>query len=104
MKIFFSIAAIRGWVIFSGDAVNAYDQTATPEGEIQYMVVDQHMIDWWLEKHGVRLSLDMVSRINMALQRHPRDGQWWAYKILQHLKDIGFRPLQNEACLYIGKY
>jgi hypothetical protein len=25
-------------------------------------------------------------------------------KIIQHLKDIGFRPLRHEACLYIGKF
>jgi hypothetical protein len=104
MKIFFAIIVIRGWIIISGDVVNAYAQTAMPDGEVQYMAVDQQMIDWWLEKHGVRLSLDMVRRINMALQGHPRAGQWWADKILQHLKFIGFHPLRHEACLYIGKY
>jgi hypothetical protein len=62
-------------VIVSGDAVNAYAQTAIPKGEIQYMTVNPHMIDWWLEKNGVRLSMDMVCRINMALQGHPRAGQ-----------------------------
>jgi hypothetical protein len=104
MKIFFVFVVIRGWVIISGDVVNAYAQTAMPEGEFQYMAIDQQMIDWWFEKHGTRLTLDMVSRINMALQGHPRAGQWWADKILQHLKDIGFRPLRHKACLYIGKF
>jgi hypothetical protein len=91
-------------VIISGDVVNAYAQTAMPEGEVQYMAVDQQMIDWWFEKHGTRLTLDMVFRINMALQGHPRAGQWWEDKILQNLTDIGFRPLHHEACLYIGKF
>jgi hypothetical protein len=32
MKIFFAYAVIHGWVIVSGDAVNAYAQTVMPEG------------------------------------------------------------------------
>jgi hypothetical protein len=103
MKIFFAFVVIRGWVIVSGGVVNAYAQTAMPEGEVQYMEIYQQMINWWFEKHGTRLTLDMVSRINMALQGHPRAGQWWEDKILQHLMDIGFRPLRHEVCLYIGK-
>jgi hypothetical protein len=95
---------IRGWLIVNGDVVNAYFQTAIPKYEFPYMAVDQHIIDWWLGKHDIRLSLDMVCRINMALLGHPCAGQWWVDKILQHLKDIGFRPLCHEACLYIGKY
>jgi hypothetical protein len=75
-----------------------------PKGEVQYMVIDAQMIDWCLEKHGVRLPLDMKSHINMALQGHPRAGQWWEDKIMQHLKDIGFCPLRHEECLYIGKF
>jgi hypothetical protein len=55
MGIFFAYAVIRGWVIVSGDVVNAYAQTAIPEGEIQYMASNPHMIDWWLEKHGIIL-------------------------------------------------
>jgi hypothetical protein len=52
MKILFAIIVIRGWIIISGDVVNAYAQTAMPDGEVQYMAVDQQMIYWWLEKHG----------------------------------------------------
>jgi hypothetical protein len=63
MKIFFTYAVIRGWVIVSGDVVNAYAQTAIPNDEVQYMAVGQQMIDWWLEKH------------DMALQVHPHAGQ-----------------------------
>jgi hypothetical protein len=63
------------------------------------MAIDQRMIDWWFEKHGTRLTLDMVSHINMALQGNPRAGKWRADKILQHLTDIGFRPLRHKACL-----
>jgi hypothetical protein len=104
MEIFFAYAMIREWVIVSGDVVKAYAQTDMPKGEVQYMAVNQHMIDWWLEKHGIRLSLDMVCRINMNLQGHPCAGQWWTEKILQHLKAIGFCPLRHKVRLYINKY
>jgi hypothetical protein len=104
MNIFFAYAVIHGWVIVIGDVVNEYAQTAMPKGEVQYMAIDAQMIDWWLEKHGFRLSLDMVSHINTALQGNPHAGQWCADKIMQHLKDIGFRPLRHKVCLYIGKF
>jgi hypothetical protein len=104
MKIFFAYAAIRGWVTVSGDVMNAYAQTTIPKDFVQHMKVNQQMIDWWLEKHGIILLLEMVCCINMALQGHPHAGKWWAVKIMQHLKDIGFRPLRHVACMYIGKY
>jgi hypothetical protein len=35
---------------------------------------------------------------------HAAAGKWWADKILQHLKGIGFHPLRHEAYLYIHKF
>jgi hypothetical protein len=89
MKIFFAYAVIHGWVIISGGVVNAYAQTAMPEGEVQYMAVDPKMIYWWLENQGTRLSLDMICRINMALQGHPCAGQWWANKLYSTSRTSG---------------
>jgi hypothetical protein len=40
MNIFFAIIVIRGWILISGDVVNAYAQTAMPDGEVQNMAVD----------------------------------------------------------------
>jgi hypothetical protein len=55
MKIFFAYVIIKGWVILSGDAVNAYAQTFIPKDVEQYVVFDQHMKDWWKDKYGTEI-------------------------------------------------
>jgi hypothetical protein len=73
--IFFVHAVIRGWVIVIRDVVNAYAQTVMPKDELQYMSVDQQMMDWLLERYVIRLPLDIFCCINMSLEGHPCAGK-----------------------------
>jgi hypothetical protein len=62
------------------------------------------MKEWWKDKYGLDIEVGMVRQILKALQDHPNADQWWADKIEQHLLDLGFKPLRQEPCLYLGKY
>jgi hypothetical protein len=71
MNIFFAYIVIKGWLVISGDAVNAYAQVLVPKDVTKYVVVDQHMKDWWNDKYGMDITVGLDRHIMKALQGHP---------------------------------
>jgi hypothetical protein len=104
MKILFVFLRIRNWITLGADAINAYTQASILEDGPQYIAVDQHMVDWWWNTHKEFITTDMMMRIRMALQGHPRAGQLWGDKVEGNLADLGFVRLKHEQCLYLGQY
>jgi hypothetical protein len=104
MKTFLAFLAIRSWIALGTDAINVYAQASIPEDEPQYIAVDQQMVDWWWGMYKETITTDMVMRILMAVQGHPRAGQLWGDNVEGYLGDLGFVPLEHEQFMYLGKY
>jgi hypothetical protein len=77
LRMSVAIAAILGFLIEDGDAVNAYAHT-NAEGPTIYLVVDEVFQSWYQACFSVTLPLGYCVPLLKAMQGHPEAGNWWS--------------------------
>jgi hypothetical protein len=101
MRIFWATVAIKNWVAFGADAVNAFAQSPPPS-EPTYVRIDPQMREWLQEQRGIKVDDGDVRPVLCALQGHPESGSLWADKVEAYLlKDLRFTSTVHEPCLYV---
>ena len=103
MRIFTAICAHKNYLIRDGDATNAFAQAAPPT-EPTFVRVDHQYQNWYRERHGKHVDLDMLLPVQHALQGHPESGRLWQEKIDPALAKLGFVNSKVAPCLYRGDF
>ena len=97
-RIFWSISAAKGHIVFGADASNAFAEVPPPKAPLS-MIVDQQYRDWYRHTKNVIILEGYDIKVNRALQGHPESLRLWATLINKHITALGFKPCFHEPCL-----
>jgi hypothetical protein len=67
-----------------------------------FVIIDDQYADWYLSRHGIALSRDMVLPVQHALQGHPESGALWEKFVNSVIARHGFTSTTHERSLYQG--
>lgn len=67
------------YILFSADAINAYVQSG-PLSKPCFLVVDEVVWDWYLERQKISLKLGMLIEVLSSIQGHYEAGPNWQRK------------------------
>ena len=87
---FLALAAQQNFLLFGGDAKDAFAHSPAPEVPT-YMTIDNQYYDWYFHKFNKRLDRSRVLPVLRALQGHPESGKLWE----RHINDILLGPALN---------
>jgi hypothetical protein len=103
MRMFFALCAHEGFIALKVDATNAYANSPPPD-QPTFVYIDDQYADWYLARHGVAVSQDMVLPVQHALQGHPESGALWEKFVNTVIARHGFTATTHERSLYHGTY
>ena len=103
MRLFFALCAHEGFTSLKVDATNAYANSPPPD-QPTFVVIDDQYADWYLARHGVAISRNMVLPVQHALQGHPESGALWEKLVNSVIARHGFKSTTHERSLYQGIY
>ena len=66
-RIFLSISAAKGRIVFGADGYNAFPDILPPKDSL-YIIVDQQYHDWYRHTNNMSLPEDYGIKVNRALQ------------------------------------
>ena len=98
-RIFWSLAATLGKLVFGSDASNAFGEAPAPKAPL-FLRVDDAYRDWYEYKTGKRIPPSSYVRVKHAIQGHPESPRLWQEHIDKILRKLGFQPTTQEPCLY----
>jgi hypothetical protein len=104
MKLFFALAAAKGFVIFIADTTNAYQQSPPPMTKC-FLCIDDAYRSWHRKRFGTDIDPDTyVIPLECALQGHPEAGALWEKMIVSILEgdELKFKSTTHELNLYRG--
>ena len=103
MPLFFALCAHEGFISLKVDATNAYANSPPPD-QPKFVYIDDQYADWYLARHGIALSRNMVLPVQHALQGHPESGALWEKFVKSVIARHGFRAMVHEQSLYQGTF
>ena len=71
-----AITAKQNFLVFSGDAKNAFAHSPAPKVP-KFMVIDNQYYEWYFHRFGKKLDQSRVLPILRALQGHPESSKFW---------------------------
>ena len=98
-RLFFALAANMSYLVYGGDAQDAYAHSPPP-AEPTYVAIDDAYADWYENKYGKKIDRSLVLPVLHALQGHPESGRLWEEHINPILESIGFRHTTHDRCIY----
>ncbi len=101
MRLFFALCAHEGFIGLKVDATNAY-ANSPPPNQLTFVIIDDQYANWYLSRHGIALSRDMVLPVQHALQGHPESGALWEKFVNSVIARHGFTSTTHERNLYQG--
>ncbi|KAI2491255.1 hypothetical protein MHU86_23307 [Fragilaria crotonensis] len=99
----FRPVCFRGYISLKVDATNAYANSPPPE-QPTFVFIDDQYADWYLARHGIPVSRDMVLPVQHALQGHPESGALWEKFVNSVIARHGFTSTVHERSLYQGTF
>ncbi|KAI2490163.1 hypothetical protein MHU86_24414 [Fragilaria crotonensis] len=93
----------EGFIGLKVDATNAYANSPPPD-QPTFVYIDDQYADWYMARHGVAVSRDMVLPVQHALQGHPESGALWERFVNRVIARHGFKSTTHERSLYQGVY
>jgi hypothetical protein len=103
MRKLFALCVHEGFISLKIDATNAYANLPPPDHPT-YMFVDNQYAKWYLHRHGIAVSCDMVLPVQHALQGHPKSGALWKEFVNTVIARHGFKSTSHESTLSHGTY
>ena len=98
-RIFWSISAAKGRIVFGADGYNAFAETLPPKDPL-YIIVDQQYHDWYRHTNNMSIPEDYGIKVNRALQGHPEYPRVLATLINKHITALDFKPCFHEPYVY----
>ena len=92
-KIVFALAAIYKWSIHKIDMKSAFTQ-----GNIHDIIYIRQPIGFEDKNHP-----NWVLKLNRALYGLKQSANIWFNTLDPKLKELGFKPLMSDPCLYLNK-
>ena len=85
-RLFFAlITTLKGYLIYGGDAKDAYAHSPPPSIPT-FVFIDDQYAEWYEWKFGVKLDRKKVLPVQHALQGHPESGKLWERTINKVLR------------------
>ena len=100
-RLFFSLASACNFLVFGGDAQDAFAHSPPPEHPT-FISLDNAYIEWYKERFGVDLDRSLVLPVLHAHQGHPESGRLWEQHIDKILAspELGFRSTTHARNIY----
>jgi hypothetical protein len=104
-RLFFALCALLGFVVYGGDAKDAFAHSPPPNIPT-FVAIDDAYFEWFLLRFGIRLNRDYVLPVCHALQGHPESGRLWEAHINAILSSpsFGFRSTTHDRSIYSGSF
>ena len=99
MRMFFALWAHEGFILLKVDATNA----PPPDQPAFVYIHDQYAV-WYLARHGVAVSRDMVLPAQHALQGHQESEALWEKFDNTVIAQHGFKATSHKQSIYQGIY
>ena len=95
------LAAEQNFLLFGGDAKDAFAHSLAPEVPT-FMMIDKQCYEWYLHKFGKKLDKSRVLPVLRALQGHPESGKLWERHINNILMspDLNFKHTTYDRTIY----
>lgn len=105
-RLFLSLAAKENFLIYGGDAKDAYAHSPASDKLKTFVKVDDAFCEWYKDKYSVDLDQRLVLSVQKALQRHQEAGFLWERRINEILcgPRLNFKPTTHERNIYSGEF
>ncbi len=98
-RLFMALAAALCYLIFGGDARDAYAHS--PGSLIKtFLTIDDQYVEWYFERFGITLDKSLVLPINNAMQGNPEASRLWENHANSILTDLGFTSTTHDRAIY----
>jgi hypothetical protein len=87
LRLFLSLAASLGMIVYFLDATNAYANSPAPKTPT-FVYIDANYAAWYAARFSVKLDTSMVLPVQHALQGHPEAGAPWEAHIYIYIYKI----------------
>ena len=87
---FLALAAEKNFLLFGGDAKDAFTHSPAPEVPT-YIMINNQYYEWYFHSFKKRLDKSRVLSVLRALQGHPESGKLWE----RHINNILMSPTFN---------
>ena len=101
-RLFFAlITTLKGYLIYGGDAKDAYAHSPPPSVPT-FVSIDDQYADWYEWKFGTKLDRKKVLPVQHALQGHPESGKLWERTINKVLRcsRLNFQTTVHDRTVY----
>jgi hypothetical protein len=100
-RMFFALAASRGYRIYGGDAQDAYAHSPPPERPT-FVSIDNAYAEWYEQKFKKKINRNHVLPVQHALQGHPESGRLWETHINRILlsEKLKFKSTTHDKTIY----
>ena len=100
-RLFFALAAACNFLVFGGDAQDAFAHSPPPEHPT-FISLDDAYIEWYKERFGKTLDRSYVLPVLHAHQGHPESGRLWEQHIDSILAspELGFKSTTHARNIY----
>ena len=100
-RLFFALAAHKGYQVFGGDAQDAYAHSPPPEVPT-FVTIDDQYADWYETRFNKPLDRTKVLPVMHALQGHPEAGKLWEKHInsILHGPELNFKSTTHDKTIY----
>jgi hypothetical protein len=99
--LFFALAAALNYLIFGGDAQDAFAHSPAPKVPT-FVQLDDAFMEWYKAQINITLDRRQVLPVLHALQGHPEAARLWEEHISKILCDLDFHSTTHEQNIYLA--